>query len=332
MTLPSPLLSSESLLSSLSKRLHNFIIIISDVLRPLLLLLLPLLLHLLVGNSLRLRHTFQQNKRHLLLTRILLQLLPNQLLDSLVILHVVLRYETDRMSRATGTCRSSHAMNVVLSVARNVEVQHKVHVGNIETARCDVRGDEDVARALSELVQRAQTLLLRHLSMETDCFEAEVAKHQRQTLSGGACGDEDDDGLPAEFVQDEGQVAVLILGGDKHILHVKRRNEKHLLNERTHSLVLGRYLDLHRILQRCTLELRHFLCHRGGEQIRATLSRKDFHNLVDLLLEVHSQHSVCLIENQEFRVTKREALQITSSKRCLLSCSPSDPQVVRELQ
>lgn len=308
MTLPSPLLSSESLLSSLSERLHNLIIIVSNVLRLLLLLLLSLLLHLLIGDSLRLRHTFQQHKRHLLLARILLQLLPDQFLDSLVVLHVILRNETDGVSRATGTRRSADTMNIILSIARDVEVQHKVHVGNIKATRCHVGGDEDVAGTFSELVQRAETLLLRHLPVETNCLETQVAKHQRYSLGGGTRGHEDDDGLPAELVQDEGQVTVLVLGGDKHILRVKEGQNTHLLDERAHGLVFGGHLDLHGIFERRTLQLRHLLRHGGGEQVCAAVSRKDLHNLVDLLLEIHSKHSVCLIENQKFRVTKREAL------------------------
>ena len=130
-------------------------------------------------------------------------------------------------------------MNVVLAVARNVEVQHEVHVGDVEAARSHVGGDEDVTGAFAELVQRAETLLLRHLPVETDRFEAQIAKHQRQTLCRGARGDEDDDRLPAELVQDEGQVAVLVLGGDKHVLRVKGRKKGHLLDQCTHGLVFG---------------------------------------------------------------------------------------------
>ena len=239
MTLPSPLFSPESLLSSLSERLHNLIVVISDILRLILLLLLSFFLHLLVGDSLCLRHTFQQNQRHLFLARILLQLLPDQLLDPLVVLHVILRYETDGVSRTACARRSSHAVNVVLAVARNVEVQHEVHVGDVEAARSHVGGDEDVTGAFAELVQRAETLLLRHLPVETDRFEAQVAKHQRQTLCRGARGDEDDDRLPAELVQDEGQVAVLVLGGDEHVLRVKGRKKGHLLDQCAHGLVFG---------------------------------------------------------------------------------------------
>mgnify|MGYP006924629080 CR=1 FL=1 len=225
--LPSRLVAS---LSVLPEGGHGLFFVVAHILASSLLSLLLLFLHLLLSDALRLGDSLQQNQHHLLIRLVLVQLLLDQLLDTLVVLDIIstshphslplLRHEiqrTTRLSRASGT---SDSVNVVLSVAGDVVVHDQVHVGNIQAARSHVRRDQNVARPLLELVQRRETLRLRHLSVQAHRLEAQVTQHEGQTLGGRARGDEENRRFAAELVQHEGEVAVLIFGRNEHVLGI----------------------------------------------------------------------------------------------------------------
>ena len=148
-------------LSASLKRRYDILLILAHILPSLLLALLLLLLHLLLRNAMRLRHSLQQHQHHLLVHHILLQPLTDQLLHLLQIHRVVptphpnhassLCDEAVRIARPSRTRRSSHAVDVVLAVGREVVVDDHVHARHVQTTRRHVRGDQNVARALLEL-------------------------------------------------------------------------------------------------------------------------------------------------------------------------------------
>ncbi len=81
--------------------------------------------------------------------------------------------------------------------------------------------------------------------------------------------------------------ADLVLGG----------NEEVLLPESVHSAVLCVHLHLDRVLQARPLKLLDFCGHGGGEELRAPFARDDLQDLVDLLLEVHVEQPVRLVQH-----------------------------------
>lgn len=115
------------------------------------------------GIALRLCHPFSQHHNLLLFRFIQRQFLADELFNSLVELHIIsaeekiqykrsggwrprdrlertkdgkwhpLRHKGDGLPRLPCSGRASHAMNVVLGVRRNVQVQHHVHVGDVQT-------------------------------------------------------------------------------------------------------------------------------------------------------------------------------------------------------
>lgn len=109
-------------------------------------------------------------------------------------------------------------MDVVLSVGGDVEVEHHVDVGDVESSGRHVGGHQDVALARLELVQRAQALRLRKLAVQTYGLEAQVSQQQCDAQGVVAGGHEDDRGLALELVQQVRQVAVFVLGRDEQIL------------------------------------------------------------------------------------------------------------------
>lgn len=108
-------------------------------------------------------------------------------------------------------------MDVRLAVRGEVEVQHEVDVGDIETAGSDVRGDEDVAGAGAEFVQRAEAGGLGELAVEGDGAEAEGAKEEGHALGFVDGAGEDDGGLTGEFVEDVDEVEVFEFVGDEEV-------------------------------------------------------------------------------------------------------------------
>lgn len=52
----------------------------------------------------------------------------------------------------TGTRGASGAVQVVLGIARRVDLQHQVDVVDVDAACCDIGGDEDIDAALLEVV------------------------------------------------------------------------------------------------------------------------------------------------------------------------------------
>ncbi len=121
------------------------------------LLLVVHLLHLNLGETLRLGHSLLQNHHLLVRSLIQRQLLADQMLNALKELHVVLSHERDGFARAAGARRTAHTMNVVLGVSGYVKVDDHVHVRNVEASAGHVCREQNRACLRLELVQRAQS-------------------------------------------------------------------------------------------------------------------------------------------------------------------------------
>ena len=124
-----------------------------------------------------------------------------------------LRDHRDGAPRAPRARRAADAVDVLLAVPGQVEVHDEVDRGDVEPARGHVRRDHHAARARLELVERAQPLGLRHLTVEADRLEAQRAQQQREPLRVGAGAREDERRLPGELVEQVREVAVLVLFG-----------------------------------------------------------------------------------------------------------------------
>lgn len=83
--------------------------------------------------------------------------------------------------------------------------------------------------------------------MQADGPEAEVPEEEREALRVVAGGDEDDGRLARELVEDVGEVAVLVLGGDEEVL----------LHQGPRGGELARDLHLDGVRQRGALQLGH---------------------------------------------------------------------------
>ena len=76
------------------------------------------------------------------------------------------RDEQDRLAAAAGAARAADAMHVGLGVVRHVVVDDVAHALDIEPARCDIRGDDDIDLAALQSRDRAFALRLHDVAVQ----------------------------------------------------------------------------------------------------------------------------------------------------------------------
>ena len=91
----------------------------------------------------------------------------------------------------------------------NVKVDDDVDVRDVEAARCDVRCDEDADVVCDEFCEGAQPLGLRHLAVQANGVNAEVAQHECHALRLVARRAEDEKRVALHFHEDVGQIHIL---------------------------------------------------------------------------------------------------------------------------
>mmetsp|Transcript_814 Transcript_814/g.1081 ORF Transcript_814/g.1081 Transcript_814/m.1081 type:complete len:370 (-) Transcript_814:221-1330(-) len=187
---------------------------------------------------------------------------------------------------------------------RQIKINNRVDARNIQTARRHVGTNHNIPPAALELIQRVQTLRLGHLPVQTNRGEAEVTQHHREALDLVTSRREDEETLAGEFVYEVRQVHVLVLGGYEQVV----------LQQRLGRLELVTDLDLHGIAQTRALQFIHLRRHRRREQQRpppsGTRVRQHFQNFINLLLEIHTQHPIRLVQNQIPHAPQMKPLRI----------------------
>src|SRR5215472_3052839 len=93
-------------------------------------------------------------------------LLADELLDGLEQERARLVGESDGLAGGAGAGRTPDAMDVVLDVLRQVPVDHVADALDVQPARGDVGRHQDGQRALLEVVQDPQPLLLVHVARQ----------------------------------------------------------------------------------------------------------------------------------------------------------------------
>uniref|UniRef100_A0A2M3ZNB6 Putative secreted peptide n=1 Tax=Anopheles braziliensis TaxID=58242 RepID=A0A2M3ZNB6_9DIPT len=159
-----------------------------------------------------------QGHHFVLFALVLGQLLRQQVLDALIQLHVVLRDEGDGLTGATRPSRTSNPVNVVLTVHRNVQIQHHIDMRYVETTRCHIGRDQYLARLGFELVQCSQAFVLCHLPMQRYGGQSERPQHQRRPDGVVAGAAENHETIARQLVQDVHQIDVLVLGRNEDVV------------------------------------------------------------------------------------------------------------------
>ena len=189
-------------------------------------------------------------------------------------------------------------VQVGLLVIRDRVVDHVCHVIDVDTAGCDIRGDEYILLARLERGHRALACFLAHVAVHGYGGEAAVLQFVDELL-GRALGAREDDGLaPALGLQDAGDDLIFIE-------RVRAVDEVTDVGLREPLIGVG-CPDVDRVAHEPARQGHDLTGHRGREQLRVADSGNTLEDLFDVGEEPEVQHLVGLVEDDLGRVREVE--------------------------
>ena len=114
----------------------------------------------------------------LVITRELIKLVPDELLNFLEDLNIVLSdkgYGTTCPASASST---SHSMHVILTVSRNIVVDHHIYGWDIQSTRGHISSNQNALLTSLELIECVKSLMLRHFTVNINSFEVQESEHE----------------------------------------------------------------------------------------------------------------------------------------------------------
>lgn len=260
------------------------------------------ILHLPHRIPLRIPYALAENHDLLLDALILRQLLPQRRLDAHPHLDVILGDERNRMPGLPGPRRPAHAVDVRLTIRRQIEIKHDIDGRDIQTAGSHISRDEDLPAAGAKLAEGAEAGGLGELAVEGDGGEAEGAEEDGEALRLVDGAGEDDGGVAGVLVEEVDEVEVLVLVGEEGVG----------LEEGGDGVVFPRGDgDAQRVGERGALQRLDLGRHGGGEEVGAPLAaREHFEDLVEDGAEVEVEQAVGFVHDEVFEVAQREAFGV----------------------
>eukprot|EP00754_Rhynchopus_humris_P014021 Rhum_TRINITY_DN14363_c0_g1::Rhum_TRINITY_DN14363_c0_g1_i2::g.84527::m.84527 len=225
------------------------------------------------------------------------ELLDRRVVELLELLeqgHVLGVDEVDSNSLAAVTARATNAVEVVLLVRRQVEVDHDGNVLHVNATGQQVRRDQHTRRARPEDLHHLLTLALRHVGVHERHGELLLVHLLGQPVD-----------LPPRVAEDHGL-------RDRHgVVQVHEGLELELLLHGHVELLdtLERQLlllhqDADRLTHELLREVQDLRRHRGGEQADLHVLGQELEDLVDLLGEALREHLVGLVKAQALQVVR----------------------------
>ena len=204
--------------------------------------------------------------------------------------HVLPVHEGHRHALVAGAARAAHAVHVGLLVLRRLEVEHVGDVVDVDAARRDVGGHEDVHLAVAERAQRLLTGALAEVAVQRAGREAA----RRQLVRHAGCralGAREDDG-PAAALRLQGASHELVL---VHVVGAVDELTDVLLRQ---ALVLRvRRADVGRLRHVAARHRHHGTRHGGREQHGLAHGRDGGEQGLDVREEAEVQHLVRLVQH-----------------------------------
>merc|ERR1719222_1033617 len=195
-------------------------------------------------------------------------------------------------------------------------------MGNVETSRCNVSGEEYRPRFCFELIQTRQPLILTHLAIERYSCETETSEQEGKSEGGAASAAEDHEGVARQLVEDVHQVDLLELQWDEEII----------LQQLVHCLITPRDFNFDWVLEGGALKLGHLLGHGSREEHRPPLRRDAPQDLVHLHLKVHVQDSVRFVHHQVLERFQAEAFCVFKVVHQSTRCGDQGLKLLRDLE
>ena len=196
--------------------------------------------------------------------------------------------ERDRAARAADATRAPDAVHVDVGRGRDVEVDDVRDRRDVQAARGDVGGDEDLHAGVLEGDHHAVALPLAHVAVQRLDVHPAVAQRAVELLAADLGAHEDDRlGGPLRLQHAREHVGLLgRLGLDEELLDGvdRQRRRLDLDGHRVVEMALGQPADLGR--------------HRRAEQCGLASVRGLGEDLLDVLEEAEVEHLVGLVEHE----------------------------------
>ena len=194
------------------------------------------------------------------------------------------------------------AVDVLARVVGGVELDDPVHRGDIQTARGDIRAEQNAAIRLAKLEKRRRSSLLLLLSVDVAHRDVDVVEQLGVVLHGVARGEEHHDLLLQVLLQErEEEQEALLRGHDAvPLLDASRRRHRARVVD----------ADVRRALQREPREVLHLRGLRRGEKHGLSVLGDHAHDRAHLLLEPDVQHAVRLVHAKNLERRKREPFRV----------------------
>lgn len=93
-----------------------------------------------------------------------------------------LAYQCDRASVPSRSCCSSHTVQVLLELRWHVIVDHRLYATDVKTTRSQVCREQERHLAVSERLERRNTLVLAQISMQLAGAQAKQTKHDLELV------------------------------------------------------------------------------------------------------------------------------------------------------
>src|SRR5206468_4283314 len=135
------------------------------------------------------------------------------------------RREGDRDALRAGATRTANAMDIIIGLPRNIEVEDVTDALHIQTSRSDIRSDEDIDLVVLEAVELRDALALFHVTVDLPCGEMRALQARKQLANRGLAVAEDDRVLDLVLFQKVLQCIFFLVGGhfEKALLDIDVR-------------------------------------------------------------------------------------------------------------
>src|SRR5215203_337477 len=206
--------------------------------------------------------------------------------------HFARRDQGNRLAGATGPSGAANAVDISLGTLRDVIIDHVRDIGDIETARGDVGGNQHLRLPAAEAAHDAVALRLREVTM--DGLDSVATRHERlaQLIDSRLGAAEDHRRLRGLGVENPGEGVDPAGAG-----HLIRR----LSDLRYRHLFAGHRYPL-RFAHVAGGEMGNPRWNGGREERHLTFGRSLLQDPLDVLNESHVEHLVRLIEDEEANV------------------------------
>ena len=207
--------------------------------------------------------------------------------------------ETERASGSSGTTCTADTVYIIFIVLRQIIVKYCLDIVNIDSARCHIRSDQNIASSASETLHHTVSLLLLHVSVNAFRCVASSLQFRSKLIDHTLRVAEYKGKLRIVVIQQTCQHIHLVVSAHIIIILINARNRQFLFC----------HLDRLCILLILLGNLQDRLWHRCGKKhglpVLILYIRKD---RLDILAESHVEHLICLIENKRVNIVAADRL------------------------